>query len=177
MPEKLTQKIVGAALCLFHGGTEIVARPEFRDSGRFRDFGRAFYLTSSKYQAERWAKIQCGRRNVTRGVVNEYVCVDFERMPAMKVKRFSGANKEWLEAVIACRKGQDAFTGFDVVIGPVADDNVYQTIRLFELGTYTCEEALKRLLTERLYDQIALKSEAALAECKFVSHAEVEANV
>ena len=162
-------------MTLYHGGTDVVVRPELRDTGRFRDFGKAFYLTSSRYQAERWARIQCGRRNADKGIVNEYVCADLDKVPGLKVKRFDGADEEWLDSVVACRRGRDVFEAYDVVVGPVADDNVYATIRLFELGTYTAEEALKRLLTERLYDQVALKSPAALAECKFVDHSEVEA--
>jgi len=37
-------------------------------------------------------------------------------------------------------------------IEPVADDNVYQSIRSFETGIYSVEETVKRLKTELLYD-------------------------
>ena len=66
------------------------------------------------------------------------------------------------------------FAGYDVVIGPVANDNVYQTIRFFETGVYSKDEAMRRLLAERLFNQIVFKTAAALACCRYVSHKVVE---
>ena len=40
----------------YHGSTSIVKKPDALHSKRFLDFGRGFYVTSYKSQAERWAK-------------------------------------------------------------------------------------------------------------------------
>ena len=39
---------------LFHGGSHIIQAPEIREPIRSLDFGKGFYLTTSKNQAERW---------------------------------------------------------------------------------------------------------------------------
>ena len=57
----------------------------------------------------------------------------------------------------------------DLVPAVVADDNVYETIRLYESGVYTRDEALRRLRTERLFNQLTFKTEKALSYCRFVS--------
>ena len=47
----------------------------------------------------------------------------------------------------------------DMHIGPVADDNVYQSIRLFETGAYDAEYTVKKLKTEVLHEQWTLHTD------------------
>lgn len=156
----------------FHGGTEIVERPEIGKGPRNLDFGAGFYTTQSREQAARWAERQRKVRGLTTAIVNKY---DISGLwtAGLSCKVFSGATEEWLDSVIACRKGLDVFAEYDAVLGPVADDNVYETIRLYESGVYTREEALRRLKTERLFNQLTFKTANALVFCKFVSSEEV----
>ena len=51
--------------------------------------------------------------------------------------------------------------------GPVANDNTMPVLNLYFAGAYTEEEALRRLLPQRLRDQYALKTEAALSALRF----------
>lgn len=152
----------------FHGGTEVVEKPEIRKSPRNLDFGIGFYTTQSREQAARWAERQRKVRGLPVSIVNKY---DISGLWSAELacKTFEGATEEWLDAVIACRKGTDVFAPYDVVVGPVADDNVYETIRLYESGVYTREETIRRLKTERLFNQLTFKSDKALAFCRFVS--------
>ena len=85
----------------------------------------------------------------------------------MKILRFDKADKEWLDFVFANRKGQSRET-YDIVIGPVADDGVYEVVRLYEIGVYDLEEALKRLKVEELYNQVLFHTEKSLAFLKFI---------
>ncbi len=55
----------------------------------------------------------------------------------------------------------------DVVTGPVANDNTMPVLNLYFKGAYTEEEALRRLVSQRLKDQYAMKTEAALAVLRF----------
>lgn len=152
----------------FHGGTEVVEKPEIRKSPRNLDFGVGFYTTQSREQAARWAERQRKVRGLSVSIVNKY---DISGLWSAELacKTFEGATEEWLDAVIACRKGTDVFAPYDVVVGPVADDNVYETIRLYESGVYTRDETIRRLKTERLFNQLTFKSDKALAFCRFVS--------
>ena len=156
----------------YHGGTEGVIAPEIRRGRRFLDFGPAFYATHSREQAVRWAERQHRIRGMGDVVVTQY---DISGLwtSGLSLRFFDGPTEEWLDAVVACRAGTDVFAGVDTVLGPVADDNVYETIRLYESGVYTREEAIRRLLTEKLFNQLAFKTEAALRFCRYVSHEKV----
>jgi hypothetical protein len=58
-------------------------------------------------------------------------------------------------------------------IGPVADDNVYRSIRLFETGVLDADETVKRLKTELLHDQWTFHTELMLSFLKFIGYTEV----
>lgn len=152
---------------VFHGGTEVVSDPEIRVSPRNCDFGPGFYATHSREQAIRWAERQRRIRMQPEAVVNKY---DISGLweSGLSIKVFESPEGDWLDAVVDCRKGQDVFVGCDVVLGPVADDNVYETIRLYEAGVFTREETIRRLKTEKLFNQLVLKTDAALAFCRFI---------
>lgn len=153
----------------YHGGTEAVVTPEIRKRLHAPDFGTGFYTTASEEQSARWAKRVRLVRKAKEAVVTVY---DISLLDAsgLKVKEFGGVSEEWFDSVISCRAGNDVFSGFDVVIGPVANDNVYQTIRFFETGVYSKEEAMRRLLAERLFNQIVFKTAESLRCLRYVSH-------
>lgn len=77
------------------------------------------------------------------------------------------ADADWLRFVARNRTLRLDDSGCDVVVGPVANDNTMPVLNLFFSGAYTEEEALRRLLPQRLKDQYAMKTEAALAALRF----------
>lgn len=158
----------------YHGGTEAVPAPEIRERLNAPDFGRGFYTTESEEQAARWARRVRLVRKAAQAVVTVY---DVSALggAGLAVKEFDGVSEEWFDAVIACRGGNDVLAGFDVVVGPVANDNVYQTLRFFETGVYSKEEAMRRLLAERLFNQVVFKTPGSLRALRYVSHAVVAA--
>ncbi len=158
----------------YHGGTEPVPAPEIRARLHAPDFGLGFYTTASEDQAARWARHVRLVRKAEEAVVTVY---DISALAAgaLAVKEFGGVSEEWFDAVIACRGGSDVLAAYDVVVGPVADDNVYQTLRLFETGIYSKAEAMRRLLAERLFNQIVFKTPASLRVVRYVSHAAIPA--
>ncbi len=62
-------------------------------------------------------------------------------------------------------------------IGPVADDTVYRSIRLFETGVLDAEDTVKRLKTEVLQDQWAFRSEKMLSFLTFIECKEIREEV
>lgn len=56
----------------------------------------------------------------------------------------------------------------DIIIGPVANDNTMPVITLYLRGDYNSDEALRRLLPQKLKDQIVFKNEKSLSYLKFV---------
>jgi len=158
----------------YHGGTEAVSVPEIRERLNAPDFGRGFYTTESEEQAARWARRVRLVRKAAEAVVTVYDVSALDGA-VLAVKEFGGVSEEWFDAVIACRGGKDVLAGFDVVVGPVANDNVYQTLRFFETGVYSKAEAMRRLLAERLFNQLVFKTPGSLRVLRYVSHAVVAA--
>ena len=160
-------------MLLYHGSTELVGRPEIRRGQVFLDFGTGFYTTTSFAQAERWAKIKMRRQNTDIGYVSVYE-FDFEAArETLSVNRFEQADAQWLHFVAGNRRGEAMDAVWDLSIGPVADDNVYQTIRLFETGAYDAEYTVRRLKTEVLHDQWTFHTDAALRQLRFVKAKEI----
>lgn len=160
-------------MILYHGSTELVNKPEIRESEVFLDFGVGFYTTTSYDQAERWARTKMRRKNVGLGYVAIYE-FDIEKAEKeLDVKRFESADEEWLNFVVNNRRGNMINDRRDLHIGPVADDNVYKSIRLFETGAYDTEYTLKMLKTEILHDQWTLHSDRALEYLSFIEGKEI----
>ena len=153
----------------YHGGTEAVIAPEIRPRLRAPDFGPGFYTTASAEQAARWALRMRRTRGAEEAVVSVYDISELSES-GLDIVLFEEVTEEWFDSVLACRNGMDVFACRDVVVGPVANDNVYQTIRFFETGVYSKDEAMRRLLAERLFNQIAFKTDSALRLCRYISH-------
>ena len=160
-------------MVLYHGSIVVVEAPEIRKGDVFLDFGFGFYLTTSYEQAERWAKIKMHRAKADAGYVSVYQFDLEQAEKELVIRQFGQANAEWLEFVVNNRKGIADSEDVDIHVGPVADDNVYQTIRLFETGAYDAEYAIRRLKTEVLHDQWTLHTERAIALCKFTDFKEI----
>ena len=86
----------------------------------------------------------------------------------MRMLRFEEPDAAWLKYVTHNRTGLADDTDYDIVAGPVANDNTMPVLNLYFKGAYSEEEALRRLLPQRLKDQFALKSDAALACLAFM---------
>ena len=160
-------------MIIYHGSTVPVEYPEIIQSAVFLDFGCGFYTTTSYEQAERWAKIKMRRTGAEVGYVSVY---DFDFEAAEKsadLYRFTTADAEWLEFIVSNRRGEKMFGDKDIYIGPVADDNIYRSIRLFETGVLDSEETVKSLKTEVLYDQWAFHTKKALSYLTFIEAKEI----
>lgn len=160
-------------MILYHGSTSLVDKPEIRKGDVYLDFGIGFYTTTSYEQAERWARIKMRRNNVNVGYVSIYGLDLQKAEKEFCIKRFEIADENWLAFVVNSRRGTYVSSHVDMHIGPVADDNVYQSIRLFETGAYDAEYTVKKLKTEVLHDQWALHTERILAYLRFKEAKEI----
>ena len=152
---------------VYHGSLVVVEKPKIRVSDRYLDFGYGFYTTMNKEQVIKWTAKQKNRKGTNLGYVSKY---DFDIEKAeteLKMIRFDKADKEWLDFVFANRKGQCQEI-YDIVIGPVVDDSVYEVVRFYEIGVYDLEETLKRLKVEELYNQVLFHTEKSLTYLKFI---------
>ena len=154
-------------MILYHGSNVAVESPKIIQSQRPLDFGGGFYTTTNKQQAEIFAQKVFARRKNGAATVTVYE-MDFDSASSeLRVLRFLSPDENWLDYVTQNRR--DAYVGqfYDIVFGPVANDDVYLTIGALEAGILTREQAIAALKVKKLYDQLVLKSAAALSWLKY----------
>ena len=62
---------------------------------------------------------------------------------------------------------------YDIIIGAVANDDVYRTLQVYASGVLTKEQALEALKVKKLFNQYVFATNEALSLLKFVSAKEV----
>ncbi len=145
---------------VYHGSRVIVEKPDIAHSRKRVDFGPGFYVTPLLEQA----KALC-RRFLTIGQ-DAYVSIyelDDSLFEAddLKTLRFDAYTEEWLDFVFDCRKGRDK-SDYDVVMGGVANDKVFDTVELFFQDMIAKDEALKRLKYEKPNSQICIRTQEVI---------------
>jgi len=148
---------------LFHGSNVEIAKPRLVDQNRGLDFGAGFYLTTSEEQANRFSDIVVNRRKSGTATVSVYE-LDIEAAEkALFIRRFQGADAEWLGFVTSNRLKIYSGEIYDVVIGAVANDTVMPTLQAYLGGFLTEEAALITLKASKLVDQLCFKTDKALS--------------
>ena len=152
-------------LILFHGTIADFDKVLLDKSHNRRDFGIGFYTTLLEQQAKEWAYRLSLREKSSQYFVYQFV---FQENDVLKMKRFDALNKEWLEFIKENRSKGGLQHSFDVVIGPVADDNTMETVQLYIAGILTADEAVERLKYNKVNNQVSFHTEKALQYMKLV---------
>jgi hypothetical protein len=129
-----------------------------------RDFGRGFYVTNIRSQAECWA-IRKGKWRNTQGVITEFgLHKELIKILKLRVLRFKDCTEEWLNFVVANRdnKLDKQAHDYDIVEGPVADDEVATRIRDYLRGDVSKEQLLIELMYKSPSHQICFCTERSL---------------
>jgi hypothetical protein len=155
MPEAKTVR-------LYHGSNIDVPKPCILAPRRALDFGPGFYTTSSREQAVRWARVQQRRRKSGVPTLTAYDLNYAEAAQTLSIRTFDTSDSDWLDFVVAHRKETWQGENFDLIIGPVADDNTMTVIDDYIDGRYSKTEAVQRLLPHKLANQYAFATNAAL---------------
>ena len=87
---------------------------------------------------------------------------------------FSAPDEEWLDFVSAHRNGTYDGEQYDLIIGAVANDDVYRTLQVYSTGLLTKEQALEALKVKKLFNQYVFATEKALGYLKFIGWEEVQ---
>ena len=156
---------------VFHGATEVVEHP-ICSFGRLRlDFGRGFYITDIREQAERWAIRQSLDRGKP-GLVNVYRLDKEACLREGRCKIFTAYDNEWLEFIVRCRKGYDPAVDYDYIEGGIANDRVIDSINLYLQGFYSKEDTLRRLSYHEPNNQICLLNQTLTDKYLHYDHTE-----
>lgn len=154
-------------MILYHGSNVQVNTPKILVTNRMLDFGAGFYTTSNRKQAVKWSKTQTIRRKKGEPTVSMYE-FDEEKLNEISVHRFKSADKEWLKFVTDNRKGKYLGKKYDLVIGPVANDNTMPVINNYMSGIIDERTALILLKPQKLSDQYAFLTEKGISILRFL---------
>lgn len=147
---------------IYHGSYCEVKEPKIIEGKYAKDFGIGFYCTILPEQAEKWAK------KYDTSFINMY---EYNENQKLKIKEFTVMTEEWLDFIIKCRSGKTH--EYDIVIGMMADDQVYNYINDLLNGTITREAFWELAKFRHPTHQIAFCTEEALKCIKFVSAKEI----
>jgi hypothetical protein len=140
-------------MLIYHGGYCQIEKPEIINGKYPKDFGQGFYCTELKEQAVRWAM----RYDIP--IVNSY---NYTSNTLLEILHFPEMTEEWLNFIVDCRKGYKH--NFDIVIGAMANDQIYNYISDFISGILTREQFWVLAKFKPPTHQICFCSPAAL-EC------------
>lgn len=149
-------------MTVYHGGYTAIPQPKIIVGRNTKDFGPGFYCTIIKEQAMRWAK------RYDTPIVNLY---DVRMNTSLKILEFREMTEEWLDFIIDCRSGK-AHT-YDIVIGAMANDQIYNYIADYMDGIITREQFWSMTRFKYPTHQINFCTEAALQCLEFRKAEEV----
>ncbi len=149
-------------MTVHHGSYVEIKEPKVIKSKFTKDFGTGFYCTIIREQAERWAK------RYSTPIINTYTV----RMDSnLQIKEFREMTEEWLNFIIDCRNGIDH--NYDIVIGAMADDQVYNFIEDYIDGAITREQFWVLAKFKYPTHQITFCTNEAIKSLQFVHSKEV----
>lgn len=179
---------------LYHGSYCEVKKPDLAKCAAFKDFGRGFYMTSSKEQAKDFINTSLKKAKAQGKIAEDqnYGVIStfrYHRNKGIADLIFHDANADWLHCVVGHRKVNTFSTiveelqKYDVIAGKIADDATNVTILTYLVGAYGdigSEEAddlcIRRLIPERLKDQYCFRTNKGLQCLTFVESEQIWKN-
>ncbi len=149
-------------MTVYHGSCTTIGNPKIMQSKHAKDFGKGFYCTILREQAERWTK-----RYDTK-ILNTYTVT----LPAnLQILEFTEMTEKWLDFIVQCRNNQPHH--YDVVIGAMANDQIYNFIADYIDGIITKEQFWVMAKFKYPTHQINFCTEKAIQCLQFVSAEEL----
>jgi hypothetical protein len=160
-------------MILYHGSSVAIEKPDLSFSREDTDFGKGFYTKPLREQAEKWTERFI--RRYGSGVITSY---EFLRLADpfpkdIRLLEFNTHSKKWLDFITACRLGKPIKGEYDLIIGGVADDKVFDTLTLYSDGTIPMREAVRRLRYNKPNFQYCFKTQEVIDKYLVFKEAEV----
>ncbi|MBR4970723.1 MAG: DUF3990 domain-containing protein [Paludibacteraceae bacterium] len=133
-------------MILYHGSNVQIERIELEKSKPFKDFGRGFYLSPDRQQAEKMAifrsKVLGNAPIVTEFSFDERKLFD----GTLRFLSFDSYTEEWAKFVLKNREESDSFQDdYDVIYGPIANDRIGLQIHKLMEKSIDMQEFLHRI--------------------------------
>jgi hypothetical protein len=132
-------------ITLYHGSISLFDAIDVTEGKPFKDFGKGFYTTRSRDHAVSLARrnrdISRFRAEADGETSNASIWLyEFEfpktALASFSVKEFPEPSHEWMRYVAENRRSRYRIHGYDMVIGPTADDNTLAVINGYWSGLY-----------------------------------------
>lgn len=148
-------------MLLYHTGFDEIKVPDIHVGRKNADFGQGFYLSTDLDFTRRWARIRKDRDTY----INKYE-LDLDAVKVLKLDR----DQKWYEYINNNRNNKaDIYAEYDVIIGPIAIDTIYDMYGITTSGFISAEDALKILSIGPVYTQVTLKTDKAVEALSFIS--------
>jgi len=152
---------------LYHGSNIVIDSIDLSKGSPDKDFGRGFYLTDIKSQAESMAQRRCRFTGQGEPVVTTF---DFDKSwlesKELKVLIFEKPDEQWAKFVLDNRRSSR--TGFihdyDIVVGPIADDGVAFQLNRYIRGLIDMGTLVRELTFMKLNRQYFFGTELAISK-------------
>ena len=162
-------------MILYHGSVVEVKNPMIiiRKNRGF-DFGNGFYTTTNKEQSCNFTKNVVKRTGIKTRIVSVYEFNYNNKENELDILKFNEPNFDWLEFVKQNRFSNYKGKVYDLVIGPVANDDIFPTLQAYLEGIFSAETTLRELKVKRLYNQYCFLTEKSLKFLEFKNSFEVK---
>ncbi|MCL1794292.1 MAG: DUF3990 domain-containing protein [Oscillospiraceae bacterium] len=162
-------------MVLYHGSNTPIHEIDLDKCRPYKDFGKGFYLTVFKEQAIAMSK----RVSKIFGGTSYITSFDFDGAclgnQSLSVKIFDAPTTDWAMFVLNNRSRNFADISdsmcnhdnkYDIVIGPIANDDIALLFRSFERGLIDIERLTKEMEYKKLSNQYSFHTPKALLYLK-----------
>ena len=143
-------------IILYHGSNVEINKIDLSKSKIGKDFGKGFYLNPNFDQAY---KMAVRAKNINKEGSEIVSSFEFDddilTKSELNVKIFANYSKEWADFVVANRnnKLEMPLHSYDIVIGPIANDNVGTQIYRYSRGFID----INKLIAELKFEESAIQ--------------------
>lgn len=148
---------------LYHGSNQPIQSIDLSKGKKYKDFGQGFYTTHLREQAVYWSKRVADRFGGAPTVMEFEFNLEAARADGLRIKVFENPDLEWAQFVMDNRQvGAEFRHTYDIVIGPVADDNMARLFGLYDLKIIDLDTVVAGLIYKDLNSQYFFATERAL---------------
>ncbi|MDR0378585.1 MAG: DUF3990 domain-containing protein [Candidatus Accumulibacter sp.] len=149
-------------MILYHGSHTAIEKPDLSFSRLRTDFGKGFHTTPIREQAIDWSRRYIFERKTA--VVSSYSFLEDvnEDISRFRILEFNTHSKRWLDFITANRLGHADTEQWDLVIGGVANDRIFNTLELYFRNALTSAEAIRRLRYNKPNFQYCFRSQTLI---------------
>ena len=148
------------SILLYHSSNSILKDPDLHYGRKNADFAQGFYTSEEKEFCLKWSRETKGMPTY----INSYAL----NPEGLKVLTLS-KEEAWISYLLENRSlKEDRYAEYDVIVGPIAGDILYDTFGIGLSGMLSKELSTKLMLAGPNYTQTVIKSEKAKSQLTFL---------